>query len=477
MPGRVAIIGVDCLAPQLALDRYRDAMPVLNGLAALGWGGRLRSSDPPITVPAWTCMATSQDPGQLGIYGFRNRVDHGYAEMAVADAAWVRAPTLWQLLSRRRRRSVVLGVPLTHPVRPLVGELVAGIPVPAASDALTWPATLRAELDAWSRPPPYRVDVEGFRTRDADALLRDLQRLRDDRFRIARELARRSAWDLLFMVDMSVDRLHHVFWAHAHPDHPLHDPGSRRHGVLRDFYADLDRQIGLLVDELGPDTAVLVVSDHGARSMRGALRLNEWLIARGYLTLRQRPDQTRRLQPGDIDFPRTLAWADGGYYARVFFNLRGREPQGAADGAAALRDELRREIESMPGPDGAPLRNRVLVPEEIYRRCENVPPDLLVYPADLDFRASAMVLGAAEIDAASSPLFGIENDLGVDGANHDPWGVLVYRPASGGGGAAVAPPAAGDGASIYDVAPTVLRLLGEPVPAHMIGTPLPWAAA
>ena len=48
--------------------------------------GPLRSVDPPITVPAWSCMMTGRDPGELGIYGFRNRADHGYDSLAVADS-------------------------------------------------------------------------------------------------------------------------------------------------------------------------------------------------------------------------------------------------------------------------------------------------------------------------------------------------------------------------------------------------------
>ena len=41
---------------------------------------------PPITVPAWMCMCTSQDPGSLGVYGFRNRTNYTYAGLGIDNA-------------------------------------------------------------------------------------------------------------------------------------------------------------------------------------------------------------------------------------------------------------------------------------------------------------------------------------------------------------------------------------------------------
>ena len=72
--GRVAVIGLDCAEPSLVFDRFADELPNISQLIARGTWGPLRSVDPPITVPAWSCMLTGRDPGELGIYGFRNRI-------------------------------------------------------------------------------------------------------------------------------------------------------------------------------------------------------------------------------------------------------------------------------------------------------------------------------------------------------------------------------------------------------------------
>src|SRR5512138_523163 len=87
---KLLIIGLDSAAPALVFDRWRDQLPTLAGLMARGAYGRLLSTNPPITVPAWTAMMSSRDPGELGFYGFRNRKDHSYDGYAFANSALVR---------------------------------------------------------------------------------------------------------------------------------------------------------------------------------------------------------------------------------------------------------------------------------------------------------------------------------------------------------------------------------------------------
>src|ERR687893_104069 len=98
MSRKVAVIGLDCAAPQLVFDRYQADMPNLRRLRDAGTGGPRRGVYPPITVPAWTCMMTGRDPGELGIYGFRNRADHGYDKLQIAFSSWLRERTVWDRL-------------------------------------------------------------------------------------------------------------------------------------------------------------------------------------------------------------------------------------------------------------------------------------------------------------------------------------------------------------------------------------------
>ena len=130
---KVMIIGLDCAEPTLVLERWRSELPTLAGLMERGAYGRLTSVVPPITVPAWSCMMSSRTPGDLGIYGFRNRADHSYDALYVANGADVKAPRLWDLATREGKPSIVLGVPGTYPPRPLNGVLASSSGVPGAA--------------------------------------------------------------------------------------------------------------------------------------------------------------------------------------------------------------------------------------------------------------------------------------------------------------------------------------------------------
>ena len=83
---RVAVIGLDCGTPQLLFRDFEAETPNIHALMQRGMWGDLASITPPITVPAWACAMTGKTPGQLGIYGFRNRKDTTYEGLSIATA-------------------------------------------------------------------------------------------------------------------------------------------------------------------------------------------------------------------------------------------------------------------------------------------------------------------------------------------------------------------------------------------------------
>src|SRR5690349_8594409 len=108
------LIGLDCVPPALAFERYAELMPCLSRLRARGSWGRLRSTVPPITVPAWTAMISGRDPGELGLYGFRARQPDAYG-LRTIDSRDVRCERVWDVLARHDKRSSVLFVPPSYP--------------------------------------------------------------------------------------------------------------------------------------------------------------------------------------------------------------------------------------------------------------------------------------------------------------------------------------------------------------------------
>ena len=452
---RVLVIGLDCATPQFVFGPQRFDLPNLQGLVENGCWGLLRSCDPPITAPAWAVMMSGRDPGALGCYGFRNRKDHSYDGMVTANSAAIRVRRAWDIASRCGKKVVVLGVPQTYPVTPVNGWMVADFLAPDTNADYTYPKALKAEIEA--SVGGYIIDVKDFRTEKKDWLLEQVHAFMHNRFDVARHLMTTKPWDFFMMVEMGVDRLHHGFWKFCDPMHPKYEPGNPYENAIRDYYIAMDRRIGELLALVGPETAVMVISDHGAKAMLGGVCINQWLINEGYLRVADPLGIRKRIEDCSIDWSQTRAWASGGYYGRVFLNVAGREPQGIVrpDEYEALRKEMMERIEAMPGPGGKPLGNKAVRPEDLYKTVNGIAPDLIVYFGDLSWRS----VGGVGFDS----IYTFENDTGPDDANHDFHGIFIMDDRTERSGVEM------KDLKIVDVAPTILDLLGVDVPEDMQG--------
>jgi predicted AlkP superfamily phosphohydrolase/phosphomutase len=460
---RVMLIGLDCAAPELVFDRWLDDLPNLKALCQAGIHGPLRSCDPPITVPAWSVMMSSKSPGRLGVYGFRNRADHSYDQYSIANSLAIKEDRVWDILSRSGKRSIVIGVPGTYPPQPLNGLLIGDFLTPDISCNYTHPPGLKDEIA--SVVGEYVVDVRDFRSGNKSKILADIYEMTQKRFQIARHLLAKEEWDFFMMVEMGVDRIHHAFWDDMDPAHRFYKTGNEFENAIHDYYEEVDREIGQLLAFADDATAVLVVSDHGAKRMDGGICVNEWLIQNGYLSLAEKPPSPVPLSKTRVDWPRTKAWGEGGYYARIFLNVAGREPKGtiASEEYETVREEIAARLKTITDENGQEIGTKVFRPEQLYREVRGVAPDLIVYFGDLYWRSVGTV-GGGQIHT-------FNNDTGPDGANHAENGIFLLHLAGDGipGGRQI------EGLRITDIAPTILRLFGLPVPNDMEGTALSWS--
>ena len=456
MSQKVCVIGLDCAAPELVFDLWADRLPNLRRVMERGVWGPLTSTIPPITVPAWMCMMTGKDPGTLGIYGFRNRRDHSYDGLQFASSRLVQERTLWDVLGEQGKRSIVLGVPLTSPPRPLNGLLIGDFLAPDTASDFTYPPELKHEIR--EVVGDYLFDTRDFRTEDKDRLLADIYTMTRQRFALARHLATTKPWDFFVMVEMGPDRIHHAFWKYFDPKHPKYVADHPLEHAIRDYYVALDAEIGTFLAVLEPDTRLLIVSDHGAKRMDGGICFNQWLMEEGYLVLKEPVQGVTRFSPSLVDWSRTRAWGDGGYYGRLFLNIQGREPQGtvAASEVENLRAELTTRLEALGDERGVAIGTRVFRPEHTYAAVRNVAPDLIVYFGDLHWRSVGSV--------GHPSIWTHDNDTGPDDANHAQQGIFLMADI----GDALSPHGERrEGLSLYDVAPTVLDALGITPPPEM----------
>ena len=454
---KALLIGLDCAAPDLLFNRFIDKLPNFRKMMDHGIHGKLESSDPPITIPAWTVMASSKYPGTLGLYGFRHRRNNSYKDIWISTSKNIKEKRIWDYVAEAGGRSCLVAVPPSYPPYPVEGCLIGGFITPDTNRNYTYPPGLAEEIK--DLVEDYQVDVE-FRIEDKQNLVKELNEMTEKHFKVIKHLIQTKDWNFFMFVEIGLDRIHHAFWKYFDESHHLYEPGSEFENVVEDYYILLDTKVGELLDLIDDDTVVMVASDHGGKPMKGAFCINTWLEEQGLLRLSTPVERVVRLNDADVDWGKTVAWGWGGYYARIFLNVKGREENGVVDprNYESIREDIAQRIRDITGPNGERWNTTVLKPEEAYPECKGDPPDLMVYFDDLYWR-SAGTMGHGRLHL-------LENDTGPDDAVHDKMGLYIYYdPREDLKGRA-------EDLNILDVAPTLMKALGLKVPEDMEGEPL-----
>jgi len=175
---RVAVIGLDCAAPSIMFDKLKDVLPNITKLTQDGIYGKLRSCDPPITVPAWMVMATGRTPGELGLYGFRSRVGNSYTDIKIPTSGDVKYQTVWDILGKRNKVSIVIAVPPSYPPKPVPGIMVSDFLTPDKDKEFTYPPGLKNEI--LRDFPDYKFDVK-FRKPERKKIIDEIYSMTDTR--------------------------------------------------------------------------------------------------------------------------------------------------------------------------------------------------------------------------------------------------------------------------------------------------------
>jgi predicted AlkP superfamily phosphohydrolase/phosphomutase len=454
---KICVLGLDCAAPEVIFGNER--LVNIRRLMELGVYGRLESVVPPITVPAWMCLSTSQDPGSLGVYGFRNRIDHSYEKLGFANSASIKSLAIWDQLAMEGKKSIIIGVPPNYPPRKVNGISVGCFLTPdTTKDEFTYPTSIKQKIN--ELVGSYPVDVKNFRTDRKDWLREEIFSMSRKQWQVVHWLLKEQEWDYFHFVDIGLDRVHHGFWNYFDKKHVQYEAGNPYENVIPDYYLWLDEQIGKTLELLDQDTVLLVVSDHGAQRLDGGFAVNQWLIDEGLLVLDEPSHGLTEFNKLKVNWSKTRVWSEGGYYARVFFNVQGREPQGVipAEEYEAFRDEMKQKFEGLEDDRGRPLNSLVFKPNELYRKVRNVAPDLIVHFGGLFWRS---------IGTVGHPALHVqENDTGPDACNHAQFGMFLL----------VSPncPLSSEyqGARLLDIAPTLLDLAGYEIPETMQGRSL-----
>ena len=456
---KVIVMGLDGIPSDLLFNQLATHLPNIGKMIGGGISATLRSCDPPITIPAWMVMMTSKSPGELGVYGWRQRKAFSYNEGWLASSQSIKEPKLWDLLSEKGNKVCLIGVPPTYPPIQVNGSLISCSLTPKDSTNFTYPPELADRVQNIVGGN-YLFDIP-FRIDDRDEALRKLYEMTEKRFKVIKDLITKEQWDYFMFVEIGFDRLHHMFWKYHDKEHPKYEPNNRYANVIPDYYRYVDGKIGEILPLIDDDTYILLVSDHGTASMKGAFCINEWLIKEGYLVLKEYPNSVVDLDKCQVDWEKTTAWGWGGYYARIFLNIQNREQFGKIPRSeyANVRAELRAKLLEIAGPQKEKFDNKVFYPEELYSQCNGSKPDLIVYFDNLFWRSAGTI--------GRKAIYLEENDIGPDDSVHAKDGVFILYNKHMDKDSSRSNKI--NQLSIYDVAPIILDIFDQKIPKDMQG--------
>ncbi|UJX42210.1 alkaline phosphatase family protein [Desulfovibrio sp. JY] len=275
---RVVVVGwdgatFDIVKPMIAAGR----MPVLQKFLENGVHAPLCSTVPPVTPVAWTSFATGCTPGRHGIFDALT-LDPNSHEVRFVSAAMRRAAPIWAVLSDRGRPAGAVNVPVTWPPDPINGLVISGMFTPSYAEDYVHPPELREKIEARFGPCRDSPNMDP----DPKRYLQNLLDGVDARCELTLWLMAQKPLDYFCSVFMESDRVQHFFWGYRDPSHPDHAALGQ---AIEAVYERLDAALGRILDACPPDTAVALVSDHGAGPLRRAIFLNRWLMDNGFLTL------------------------------------------------------------------------------------------------------------------------------------------------------------------------------------------------
>ncbi|MFQ6092308.1 MAG: alkaline phosphatase family protein [bacterium] len=435
---KVVVIGIDGV-PYSFLRQQMAAgvMDHFTRLVEKGSFNRMNSVIPTVSSVAWSSYMTGKNPGKHNIYGFVDRHPNPL-EIFIPTSSHMKGETLWEILSRNGIKVVVMNVPVTYPPREVSGVLVSGFLATKLEKAV-YPQSLSAKLEEMG----YRIDVDAWQAhQDKEKFLQDLHHTLERRIEMAFYLMDHQEWDFFQVHIMETDRINHFLWEQWESEDETYAPEFVR------FYREIDRFLGEMESKLGDEIELIILSDHGFCTLKKEVFVNRWLEEKGYLTLRD--GEKRAL--ADIE---TGSKAYSLIPGRIFVNLKGREQMGSVDagkGYEQVREELIGELPTMVDPDtGERIIKAVYKREELYSGpCFEQAPDLVAVPEDgYDLKGNL----DREKLTHKGPLVGMHTF--EDAA-------LYVR------GREIS----AEDFSITDLMPTILALMGVPVPEDADGSAL-----
>lgn len=494
---KVVVIGIDGATPDL-MEAWMDEgkLPFFDKMRKNGSRGKLLSTIPPFSAPAWTSIVTGCKPGKHGIYGFETT---GAAETHLINSRYRKTPAIWNFLTDIGLSSIIVNVPGTYPPEKINGVMITGLLTPSLESNFTYPKDIKEKLnkDELGDFELEQMWVEDFpRSHMAkhapEKLMKNIMKQMTSRAKVATNLMNKFDWDFTMVVFRGTDSAQHFLFD--------------RKDLLLSCYQKVDELVGEMIN-MFPDALFFIVSDHGFETIKKVFYPDNVLYSAGLLKpvkdpyrsavyvvwylifriwtmmLRLMPTSTikrssfvkKLLFTGSykgklIDFSKTKAFstADGRGIQIVH---RSKYKTAIVD--SKDYDKLSREIsmllQDLKDPDtGEKIVEEVYRWEEVYGKYARDPPDLIMklekgFTALEWIRGPERLSGLLQSKGKKTFPYVFKSDPAGRSGDHAAYGVFFVH------GKNIKPGCLIEGASVEDILPTVFATMGISIPSGVDG--------
>jgi len=347
---KLLIIGLDGVSYEMVAGGAAPGQPSLLPRMKEFFAGSLAPmsvSIPEISAVSWSSFMTGTQAGEHGIYGFVDLAPGSY-QYRFPDFRDLKVEPFFIELGARGKRSVIINLPATYPVRPVPGVLISGF-VALDLEKAVYPIRYLPVL----RQAGYQVDVDAGKGRDRKAeFLADLHCALKVRRQIAHLLWEREEWDIFMLTVTGTDRLQHFLYdAYGNGRHEFH-------GEFRQFFQEVDQAAMDFLARAGErgDVDVIALSDHGFGPIQSEVYLNQVLKSHGFFSL-----EGHGVKSLTGISPRASVFALDP--SRLYIHQKGKYPRGAV--AREDCEKVRRELKELF--EGIEIKGRRVVRKAYFK--------------------------------------------------------------------------------------------------------------
>jgi predicted AlkP superfamily phosphohydrolase/phosphomutase len=508
MKQKVVVVGLDGATFDLIKPWVKEgSLPNLARIMGQGSYGNLMSVIPPLTTPAWASFITGKNPGKHGVFDFAERINGSY------NIRWVtsmsrRGNSIWKIVSSCGGKVGIINIPNNYPLEEVNGFMIAWMDAPDTRN-FTYPQELAEEIK--EKIGNYIITILDWKeNEDLSRFQENLHRMIENRTRVLLYLMENKPWDFFAVLFSATDIVQHCFWSYMDCSHPEYNAADavKFGNTIKEVYRHIDSVLGEIERRVGEDTTLVLMSDHGAGPLRRVVHLNKWLEEEGLLTFKKdsvidgsltssfgrriirkgltflkrnlSQDMRSRLKkafPGMrdrmegvlfsslFDWTKTRAYSLGSY-GNIYINLNGREPDGIVEPGAEyeeLRSNIIVRLKDLKDPaTGRAVVKKVHRKEELYHGpFLNKAADLVVEWSEEGYH-SVQRFGSVEESVFSDRLNLHLTKIRYTG-HHRLNGIFAIK------GMGIKQGIEINNARIIDLAPTILYVLGLPIPDDMDG--------